>query len=376
MEAVRDFVSFAEAGQEAQPVLGRALGLLRRWPDGGGGRGVFGFPAASDFAGEVEELSRTVEYLQLVAAGAVDRAGNRRRRRPARPAPRGPPGGGTAPRRRPGTAAPMAAAACSSAGSRALTLPRRPSVPRRLTARCRRWSGTAVAGASAVVDDGYRNTAEFLRARLRISAAEASRRLALAGSVLPRQGLAGRPLPPVRAGTRRGPRRRGGRLPGRDHHRRWPWTGSGTSATPGGRGGDGTRPDPHRRRERPGLPGPGRPALDRRPGPGRRRTLRGAPAPAPGRLPPPAPPRPAPPGNLRDHRAVRTPPHRHEHRHQPPHPARRRPDATGGHRRGRHRRRIGRGAGAPRRRPRTRCRCWTCAPGRRNSSTASSAPAR
>ena len=50
------------------------------------------------------------------------------------------------------------------------------------------------------MDDGYRNTTEFLRARLRISAAEARRRLSLAGSVLPRPGLAGRqPLPPVRA---------------------------------------------------------------------------------------------------------------------------------------------------------------------------------
>ena len=47
------------------------------------------------------------------------------------------------------------------------------------------------------VDDGYRNTTEFLRARLRISAAEARRRLALAGSLLPRQGFTGEPLPPV-----------------------------------------------------------------------------------------------------------------------------------------------------------------------------------
>ncbi len=35
--------------------------------------GSWGFRAASDFAGSVEELSRTVEYLQLVAAAAVDR---------------------------------------------------------------------------------------------------------------------------------------------------------------------------------------------------------------------------------------------------------------------------------------------------------------
>ena len=48
------------------------------------------------------------------------------------------------------------------------------------------------------MDDGYRNTTEFLRARLRISAAEARRRLALAGDLLPRQGFSGDPLPPVR----------------------------------------------------------------------------------------------------------------------------------------------------------------------------------
>ena len=48
------------------------------------------------------------------------------------------------------------------------------------------------------MDDGYRNTTEFLRARLRISAAEARRRLALAGDLLPRQGFSGDPLPPAR----------------------------------------------------------------------------------------------------------------------------------------------------------------------------------
>jgi hypothetical protein len=47
-----------------------------------------------------------------------------------------------------------------------------------------------------VLDDGYRNTTEFLRARLRIGAAEAKRRLCLAETVLPRPGLAGRPVPP------------------------------------------------------------------------------------------------------------------------------------------------------------------------------------
>ncbi|WP_344364428.1 DUF222 domain-containing protein, partial [Arthrobacter humicola] len=55
------------------------------------------------------------------------------------------------------------------------------------------------AGDAAVVDDGYRSTAEFLRARLRIGAPEAKRRLSLAGGLLPRQGLAGQPVPAVHA---------------------------------------------------------------------------------------------------------------------------------------------------------------------------------
>ena len=36
--------------------------------------GSWGFRAASDFAGRMEEIARTVEYLQLVAASAVDRS--------------------------------------------------------------------------------------------------------------------------------------------------------------------------------------------------------------------------------------------------------------------------------------------------------------
>ena len=40
-------------------------------------------------------------------------------------------------------------------------------------------------------DDGCRNTAEFLKTRLRIGAAEARRRLALADAVLPRTGITG-----------------------------------------------------------------------------------------------------------------------------------------------------------------------------------------
>ena len=119
-------------------------------------------------------------------------------------------------------------------------------------------------------------------------------------------------------GTRGGRGRRDHRLPRRHDHRDGPGPGP-AQWPPGGRGGDGARPDDDGGRERPRFPGPDRPALDRGPGPGRRRTLRGSAAPAPGRLHPQTPARPAPPGNLRHHGPVRTPGHGHEHRHQPPH---------------------------------------------------------
>ncbi len=45
------------------------------------------------------------------------------------------------------------------------------------------------------LDDGYRNAAEFLRARLRIGIGEARRRLALAPDVLPQTGMTGQEIP-------------------------------------------------------------------------------------------------------------------------------------------------------------------------------------
>jgi hypothetical protein len=78
MEAVRDFLPFADADQarsrSVDSAVDEALAVLRSV----GSTAVadaasWGFQAASDFAGQVEELSRAAEYLQLVAAGAVDR---------------------------------------------------------------------------------------------------------------------------------------------------------------------------------------------------------------------------------------------------------------------------------------------------------------
>ncbi|MCX6497839.1 MAG: DUF222 domain-containing protein, partial [Arthrobacter sp.] len=58
-------------------------------------------------------------------------------------------------------------------------------------------TATATPGSSCRPDDGYRNTGEFLRDRLQITAAEAHRRLSLARTVLPRTGFTGEPLPPL-----------------------------------------------------------------------------------------------------------------------------------------------------------------------------------
>ncbi|WP_427005679.1 hypothetical protein [Pseudarthrobacter sp. H2] len=189
MDTTREFVRFQDtaqgtprAGEPAlgRAVLGRALGLLRTLAttaveDAAG----FGFAEAADFAGEVEELSRTVEYLQLVAAGAVDRA----RKLPAATAPAGTTSWATGWRESPGESPGGSPGSAAAAGAAVASNP-----------------GGAAAGADAsvaaagtgAVDDGCRNTMEFLRARLRISAAEARRRLSLADSVLPRPVLAGR----------------------------------------------------------------------------------------------------------------------------------------------------------------------------------------
>ncbi|WP_427008053.1 DUF222 domain-containing protein [Pseudarthrobacter sp. H2] len=302
MDGSREFVSFKEAGQDAGPVLGLLRTLAATAVDDAAG---FGFAEAADFAGEVEELSRTVEYLQLVAAGAVDRA----RKLPAATAPAGTTSWATGWRESPGESPGGSPGSAAAAGAAVASNP-----------------GGAAAGADAsvaaagtgAVDDGCRNTMEFLRARLRISAAEARRRLSLAGSVLPRPVLAGRqPLPALRAELAEA--LAAGEVASR-------------SATIIALALDGVRhscdaaaaaamehaltrtaaendPDFLARIARRWAD-----ALDQDGAEPSR-----APAPAPGRLHPPHPPRPAPPGNLRDRRPVRTAPHRHEHRHQPPH---------------------------------------------------------
>ena len=135
---------------------------------------LFGVAEAADFADRVEELSRMVDYFQLVAAAAVDRT------------------------RSEAAAGARTAAAKFGANAPAgwLTGWNAEASAPKSTPPDSIWNeqeGTAPS--PGWVDDGYRNTAEFLRARLRISAPEARRRLALVEDVLPRTGISGQPLP-------------------------------------------------------------------------------------------------------------------------------------------------------------------------------------
>ncbi|MCT9871113.1 HNH endonuclease signature motif containing protein [Paenarthrobacter aurescens] len=130
---------------------------------------LLGFVEAADFAGRVEEISRCVEYLQVVAAQAVERSRTE------------------AQQTKPGSSA--AAPEWRTGWSEA------PEEPTNGTDTGATVPGATVPGAASVLDDGYRNAAEFLRARLRIGIGEARRRLALAPDILPQTGMTGQEIP-------------------------------------------------------------------------------------------------------------------------------------------------------------------------------------
>ncbi|MGP4032925.1 DUF222 domain-containing protein [Pseudarthrobacter sp. 1C304] len=198
MEAVRDFIAVEDPDRDTAPAgssgadgltvaeaVDAALALLR---DAGsraaGDSAAWDFQEASDVAGRVEEASRHIEHLQIAAAGAVDRT----RKQAAAAAAKANTSWTTGWRDDAvtQTAVEDSGVVAAQAGSDAGTV-----------------AGAAMsanaAGVAVVVDDGYRNTTEFLRDRLRINRAEAHRRLTLAGELLPRQGFAGEPLAPLRA---------------------------------------------------------------------------------------------------------------------------------------------------------------------------------
>ncbi|GAB5079461.1 HNH endonuclease signature motif containing protein [Arthrobacter sp. AD-310] len=149
---------------------------------------------AANFAGQVEQIARSVEYLQVLAAGAVDRTRARAitdaaaTRASARASGAGTPG------------------ARSSGGwvtgwtADGVETLNRPPAPPETDAN---WPAptSPTPERPAVIspaDDGCRTTAEFLRLRLRIPVREATRRLNLAHQTLPGTTLTGEPTPPTR----------------------------------------------------------------------------------------------------------------------------------------------------------------------------------
>ncbi|MDZ4092043.1 MAG: hypothetical protein U1D68_12680, partial [Arthrobacter sp.] len=221
METVRDFIAFQDTDRVAESSTGR--GTSRAGQPGMDGvaealatlrevgltavedAALLGFQAASDFAGTVEELSRVMKYLQLVAAGAVDRT----RKQAAASATKAGTSWTTGWRETTGTGASTEAGtgagsagpdSVAAAAPEAVDAPAAadgPAVAVAVDTPAAADSKVVAVALGAAVDDGYRNTTEFLRARLRISAAEARRRLSLAERLLPRQGFTGEPLPPV-----------------------------------------------------------------------------------------------------------------------------------------------------------------------------------
>jgi hypothetical protein len=150
---------------------------------------------AANYAGEVEELSRGVEYLQVLSAGTVDRtrtqaiaaadAARASRSRTGKTWVTGWdngvetlnetdtnwPGGSTPRDTRPGTGSENETGTGAGGQGRVITSP---------------------------ADDGCANTAEFLRLLLRIGKSEATRRLALAADILPATTLTGDTIPAPR----------------------------------------------------------------------------------------------------------------------------------------------------------------------------------
>ncbi|MCM0615118.1 DUF222 domain-containing protein [Paenarthrobacter sp. TYUT067] len=151
---------------------------------------LLGFVEAADFAGRVEEISRSVEYLQVVAAQAVERT--RKEALQARPG-----ASAAAPEWRTGWTEPAGASAVPAAAVSRGTAPAGASQaePDPTRASPAEPAHTRTAPVGSFLDDGYRNTAEFLRARLRIGIGEARRRLALAADALPQTGMTGQDVP-------------------------------------------------------------------------------------------------------------------------------------------------------------------------------------
>ncbi|CCQ47822.1 HNH endonuclease [Pseudarthrobacter siccitolerans] len=134
---------------------------------------------AASYAADVEDLSRTVEYLQVLSAGTVDRT-----------------------RTQAIAAADTARANRSRSGkvwvtgwdNGVETL----NAVEALDETDTNWPGQPTAPLTSPADDGCANTGESLRLLLRIGKSEANRRLALAKDILPASTLTGDTIPAPR----------------------------------------------------------------------------------------------------------------------------------------------------------------------------------
>ncbi|WP_350001110.1 HNH endonuclease [Pseudarthrobacter sp. WHRI 8279] len=202
-----------EPGGQPQAGLAEIGGLLNAAalaaPDA---LAVAGYVEASDFAGQVEDLARSVECLQLLAAGAVDRT--RSEAITAATAARSTRSRGWVTGWEndveilnetdagwPGQATPGDAEPSDPKPGDPTPSDQTPSAATAAHGVVTAGAGTGTRGGVPVVtspaDDGCRTTAEFLRLRLRIPLREARRRLALAHQALPGTSLTGEPLPPA-----------------------------------------------------------------------------------------------------------------------------------------------------------------------------------
>ncbi|GGH98490.1 hypothetical protein GCM10007170_31150 [Arthrobacter liuii] len=150
---------------------------------------------AADYAARVEGFARSMEYLQFLAAGAVDRT----RTQATSDA-------GAAKTRSGRSCAGQSTGWITGWNANGIetlyTTPTAASGTGAVSETDAAWPGPPSRAARPMVaspaDDGCRNTAEFLRLRLQIPIREARRRLTLPHHVLPTTTITGEPLPPTR----------------------------------------------------------------------------------------------------------------------------------------------------------------------------------
>ena len=142
--------------------------------------GLMGIGQAAHFAAEVEAMARSVDYLQIVCAGALDT------HRVAEAF------GSTGPAAAPFVAeGPVAAGAETGADG----------APGARAEGAAAWNNTwtqvdsSAHHAAGKARAEFRTTADYMRCRLRISRAEAQRRVKLASVLLPASGCSGQPVP-------------------------------------------------------------------------------------------------------------------------------------------------------------------------------------